>query len=410
MNKSYYKIYQLFEFFALKYDYRNYLVKELNKPEELWLFSKTNKSYNLIRISNYSVNYIDSDKERIDSYIDAIKKRNLMKEISFLDLHINSEDITNDRNIYDTTCMDIGFISGINLEDAYPGIKNAIHEVDYEEQEIKRIINAINQNYKDKFINRKNKVQNKIKSFKLSWSNVIMATCIVMYIISSILQRKYDQSTVLIFLGADYKMFTFGLHEYWRLISSAFLHASFIHVFCNLFSFYYFGPALEEEIGHTKFIIMFLCGIAVSSLTHSVLVGNSISIGLSGGIYTIFVFFIVYYFQKGLLNIRSLYIFIILNVAINFMPDVAWQAHLGGALCGLLFGYIYSDNKINYYLLPVIFLLIFGLFVKCYKDDYIKPYYIGTDLDVVEMYNKEGFINHASNVEEKLYEIYLKEN
>ncbi len=62
-------------------------------------------------------------------------------------------------------------------------------------------------------------------------------------------------------------------HEYWRFITSGFIHADFMHLFFNLFSFYFFGMQLEyvfsiifPGFGVQMFILFYVLGIVVADL------------------------------------------------------------------------------------------------------------------------------------------------
>lgn len=61
--------------------------------------------------------------------------------------------------------------------------------------------------------------------------------------------------------------------EYWRFLSSGFIHADFTHLFFNLFSFYFFGSQLEYIFsvifpgnGPWVFLVFYLLGIIVADL------------------------------------------------------------------------------------------------------------------------------------------------
>ena len=64
-----YKVYQLVHFFACKYGYRSFLIKNLAKPDEIWLINQRNSLYNIIRVSNYSLDDTYNDDNRIKQYI-----------------------------------------------------------------------------------------------------------------------------------------------------------------------------------------------------------------------------------------------------------------------------------------------------------------------------------------------------
>ena len=169
------------------------------------------------------------------------------------------------------------------------------------------------------------------------------------------------------------------------------------------------GRVVEKILGSTKYLIMLMLGILFSSLCKGILVGNSLSMGLSGGIYTLFVYFILYSVGSGYLELNSFMPTLLLNLALNFVPGVAWQCHLGGAMCGVMFYYLYKDKKINLNILALIIVLIGTMFVKYIKDYNLKPYYPGTDAEVINVYRKMGLDGYSDNAVIKLYKIYKED-
>ena len=54
--------------------------------------------------------------------------------------------------------------------------------------------------------------------------------------------------------------------EYFRIISSGFLHADWVHLFFNMFTLYFFGPEVMAHAGITNFIIIYLGSLVFGSL------------------------------------------------------------------------------------------------------------------------------------------------
>lgn len=407
MNKSeLYKSYQIFNFLIEKYGYVTFTFYSRNNTNELWLTSKENKNYQLIRISNNGIENKPDDYIRISAIQNVIKKEFFIDEVNFLDIHICKEEVYDYNGMI--ACIDKDFKSGIDLSNVYPGIYEVISEVEDQESEIKSLISRINNTLTQ--IKNKEKQKPFIKKL-LEYPRLVISSLILisifMYILTMILSSKYSTSASLIFLGADYKMFTLGLGQYWRLITYSFLHSSFMHLFTNCFSLYIVGSLLEGRIGHLKFLLLYLSGILGAALTNGVLSGNGIIVGMSGGVYAVFAFFILYFMNKGLLNKRSLMPTIIINIAINFMPNVSWQGHLGGAIIGIVFYYICKETKVDYFYLPLIFIIFGALFTKYYQDFYIRPFYGGTDSEVIKIMSDLNMDYRAQKLSTKLYNIYM---
>ena len=405
-NSELYKSYQIFNFLIEKFGYITFTFYSRNNENELWLTSKENKNYQIVRISNNSTQIKPDDYAKINAIKNVIKKEFFIDEVNFLDIHICKEEVYDDNDMI--ACIDKDYKSGIDLTNIYPGIYDVITEVEDQESEIKRLISRINVTLSQ--VKNKEKQKPFIKKLldnpRLVISVLILVS-IVMNMITMFLSTKYSTSASLIFLGADYKMFTLGLGQYWRLFTYSFLHSSLIHLFTNCFSLYIIGSMLEGRIGHLKFFLIYMSGVLGAALTNGALTGNGIVVGMSGGVYAIFAFFILYFMNKGLLNIVSLMPTILINIGINFMPNVSWQGHLGGAIIGIVFYYIFKENKTNYFYVPLVFIILLSLFIKYHKDFFIKPFYGGTDMEVLKIMTDLKMDASAQKLNTKLYNIYM---
>src|SRR5262249_2806449 len=54
--------------------------------------------------------------------------------------------------------------------------------------------------------------------------------------------------------------------EYYRLVTSAFLHADWRHLFLNLFSLYFFGTYVELVLGKAQFLLIYFAAIIGGNL------------------------------------------------------------------------------------------------------------------------------------------------
>lgn len=133
--------------------------------------------------------------------------------------------------------------------------------------------------------------------------------------------------------------------EPWTMITSMFVHGSFLHVTFNMLSLYIFGRALEPVIGRARFLVLYLLGGFGGSVAVLLLNPSSGVLGASGAIFGIFgAFFVV---QRGLGgNSLQMVILLAINLGIGFIvPGVSWQAHVGGLLVGGLVGFILMKTR-----------------------------------------------------------------
>ena len=128
--------------------------------------------------------------------------------------------------------------------------------------------------------------------------------------------------------------------QYYRLLTGGFLHGSPWHIMMNLYSLYNLGPWMERMLGPAKFLLLLYGGVLIGNLFCYFFKVRS-SLGLSGGLYAVMFFYFMLLTSYTTVSWASILQNNIANIIINFMPGVAWQAHLGGALFGVLMSFLF---------------------------------------------------------------------
>ena len=166
----------------------------------------------------------------------------------------------------------------------------------------------------------------------------ILGICILLFLIGYLdgredqLQRAFAQTNGRIAQNG----------EWWRLVTSMFLHGGFPHVAFNMYALYLFGPPLEREVGSPPFAAMYIAsGIAGGAFYY--LMGDVLgeAVGASGAIFGLFGAWLVASYRgrhtvQGRASLRQLLTLLAINAFIGFVPGlhIAWQAHLGGLIAG----------------------------------------------------------------------------
>ncbi len=142
--------------------------------------------------------------------------------------------------------------------------------------------------------------------------------------------------------------------KFYTVISSMFLHGDILHLLSNMWFLWVFGDNMEKKIGHIKFIILYvLCGISSIVLYSATSFGTGIPIiGASGAISGILGAYLVLFPKNKIRAIipfpvyfaysMPVFVFVIAWFAIQLLSIggdsiVAYWAHIGGFLAGLLF-------------------------------------------------------------------------
>jgi rhomboid protease GluP len=132
--------------------------------------------------------------------------------------------------------------------------------------------------------------------------------------------------------------------EWWRLLSSCFVHIGALHLMGNLFALAMMGPLAELLWGRARLLLIYVVsGLAGSALAMA-LRPDSILAGASGAIWGIQMSLFAWLFAfrqalpPDLANdwFRRLCVVFVLNAGVSFLPNVSWEGHLGGGVAGLM--------------------------------------------------------------------------
>lgn len=129
--------------------------------------------------------------------------------------------------------------------------------------------------------------------------------------------------------------------EWWRLLTSGFMHAGFLHLGFNMFALYSLGGFLERVIGPAKFALIYVVSLIGGSLGVVLLAGPlDLTVGASGAIFGIFAAFAVLQVSRGSSPwANGIGSTILLNLFITFaVPGISIGGHLGGLATGAAAG------------------------------------------------------------------------
>ena len=310
---------------------------------EIWL-ENLDQDYKIVRIVS---NYIHNN-EQLD--FDIFKTRNIMKKIkrktfsfnmSSLSIFVNlGDNVSLEENKFDKSLV------GVNvkeLEDLnkYPTVLNVFPDItkksDYKEEGFNLFVKLT------KEINEKNEEESKkaedifkVKKPVVTYSLIIIN--VIIFLLMYIIGNGSEDSLTLLMFGANYPALVRG-GEYFRLITSAFLHIGFLHLIFNNYALYVIGSQLESFLGKFKFLVVYLVSALCGSLM-SMLFTDGISAGASGAIFgllgSILYFGYNYRVYLGSVLKSQIIPLIVLNLAIGFLtPGIDNAAHIGGLLGGL---------------------------------------------------------------------------
>lgn len=129
--------------------------------------------------------------------------------------------------------------------------------------------------------------------------------------------------------------------EPWRMVTSMFVHSpgSYLHILFNMFSLFVIGPPLELALGRVRFLSLYLLSGFGGSVAVLFLAPTTGVLGASGAIFGLLGAFFIIQRSLGSRNVQIM-IVIAINLVIGFLiPNIAWQAHVGGLIVGGVVAY-----------------------------------------------------------------------
>ncbi len=164
-----------------------------------------------------------------------------------------------------------------------------------------------------------------------------------------------------------------GLGQWLPLFSSMFLHGGWAHLFSNMLALYIFGDNVEDRMGHGRYLVFYLVGGVLASLTHAWAYSASPlpTVGASGAIAAVLGAYLLLYPRAKVVTLIPFPFFFffpifeipvifylgvwflsqLLNGAFALTGDmfqsggVAWWAHIGGFIVGVILVKLFAARR-----------------------------------------------------------------
>jgi membrane associated rhomboid family serine protease len=132
-------------------------------------------------------------------------------------------------------------------------------------------------------------------------------------------------------------------HQWWRLVTSMFLHESIIHIGFNMVALYLIGTPVEQYLGRSRYIgLYFVSGLA-GSAGALLQAPFTPELGASGAIFGILGAMLILEWQITGRLAGNAMTWIVINLAISFtIPNISWGGHVGGLIGGILVTLAYA--------------------------------------------------------------------
>ncbi len=336
---------------------------------EVWL-ENMDGPYRIIRISS---NYIHNNEQfnydisKIKSIMHQIKRKTLSFKVNTLNIFLDVNDRVNIEDTKDISSISLNNVNDIKknniISSAFPDISSNLLD---NTKGIDLIINVTN-DINEKTAKENKSYDNVFKPKKIIVTNLLIIINVLIFIFT------FLNPSLLYMLADNLELVKMG--EYYRIITSAFVHANILHLLCNMYTLFVIGSQVENFLGKKKFIFIYFASAVLGSLL-SLSFSSGFSVGASGAIFGLMGSLIYFgYHYRLYLNtvIKSQIIpLVIANLALGFMVSgIDNFAHIGGLIGGYLSTMAIGasdkatkSEKINGWIVLIllsIFLIVFSL-------------------------------------------------
>lgn len=138
--------------------------------------------------------------------------------------------------------------------------------------------------------------------------------------------------------------------QWWRLLTSIFLHGGLMHLVFNMYALLFVGLFLEPVLGRNRFAICYLLTGILASITSYKTHPNGVGVGASGAIFGMYGIFLALLLTNALppamkkAFLTSILIFIGYNLLMGLSGNVDNAAHIGGLVGGFIIGLLLNKT------------------------------------------------------------------
>lgn len=349
-----YNIYQIAYHYVKTYQYDVLFVSD--QEDEIWLEKKEGKKSTVIRFLGRGFdwkNYLKKDIAVVFQKVKAMKRLLRGKVIQIYNVYISEHEPVDDWEMLKKP-MQLNEKHPISMNVYYLSDEQFVEEKIRLEKDTDITINTADSqepidkesqlhNYKKylkkNVLDQKEQTQAVFSFGKPLFTYLILAICIGMFVLVE-LNGGSSSMQPLIDFGAKYNPAIIEQGEWWRIISSMFLHIGFLHLLMNMLAVYYLGTLVERIYGSFRFLcIYFLAGIGggIASFAFS----PSIAAGASGALFGLFGALLFFGLHNRKIFFQTMGTNVLVLIGINivfglFVPQIDNGAHLGGLVAGFI--------------------------------------------------------------------------
>ncbi|MGY0692917.1 rhomboid family intramembrane serine protease [Virgibacillus sp. FSP13] len=393
-----------------------------DNDEEIWLERYENKTSQIIRLLHHGFdwkNHLKKDIAIVFQKTKAMKRLLQGKHVHVHNVYVSSHAPVDDweelkrpmqLNERNPVKMNVYYLDDDSKQEELSRFYMAVdgsekEKPDYSagsetEEQIDYYQNQLTSNLN----NKRKEVQSVFSHGKPFITYLLLIVNVLMFLMLELNGGSTSTQTLIDFGGKYNPAIMDG--EWWRIITSMFLHIGLLHLFMNMLALYYLGTAVERIYGSWRFtFIYFLAGMGAGVASFAMT--TNVSAGASGALFGLFGALLFFglihkkiFFQtmgKGIL------VLIGINIIFGFFVEtIDNSAHIGGLLMGFLATAIISLPKKRMlpiqisafilYIAVIIGLSVFGI----QNNENSASYQLARIGELLEENNYAAIVDHAT--------------
>ncbi len=331
LNKKDEIIMRLVHYFVTEEDYQPIIVNGVKN--EIWL-ENLEAPYKVIRInSNYihNVDQLKFDNFKINNITRQIRKKTFSFNLKTLNILLDLNDDVKLSNVKNIDNFKVDSLKDIRKDDGLAGIFPKLKTMTLSDNHGLETLIDLTTDISVKNEQENAEFENIFKPKKTIITYILIALNIIIFVLEMAYPRFVINNFIL-----DPSLVRDG--EYYRLVTSLFLHGNIIHLLSNMYTLFIVGKQLESLLGKWKYIFIYLFSGIMGSLLSCI--GTFNSLGASGAIFGLFgaMLYFGYHYRLyfGNVILREIVPVVLINLVIGFsLAGINNAAHIGGLIGGI---------------------------------------------------------------------------
>jgi membrane associated rhomboid family serine protease len=174
----------------------------------------------------------------------------------------------------------------------------------------------------------------------------MVAVNLGIWVLLLLLSKRQDGGRYLDNWGVDAPDLAYN-HEWWRIVTSGFMHVSLIHVGMNCAILWQLGQLTERAYGRTRFLLLYFAALCAGAFGAVLLSPNNLTVGASGAVFGLLGAALFELRGRGVSITRTpIFATLVINLVFTLaIPGISVGGHIGGLTGGLIVGWVYSQRQ-----------------------------------------------------------------